>query len=200
MTYIMRFLLGIFMLTAMAVPMSAAEPLKLMTAPETPKYLAYINSWKPELPVLTPVEAIEEYKTPQMVLDMISHAKEFMGLRYRRGGKTPKGFDCSGFTGYIFKQFGISLKASSNSQYTQGTPVVTDDLRPGDLVFFNGRRAGTSRVGHVGMVVDVDAEAGTFKFIHSAISSGITISDSSEPYYSRRYIGARRVIDESSLN
>ncbi len=50
------------------------------------------------------------------------------------------------------------------------------------------------------MVVDVDAEAGTFKFIHSAISSGITISDSSEPYYSRRYIGARRVIDESSLN
>ena len=77
----MRFLLGIFMLTAMAVPMSAAEPLKLMTAPETPKYLAYINSWKPELPVLTPVEAIEEYKTPQMVLDMISHAKEFMGLR-----------------------------------------------------------------------------------------------------------------------
>ena len=121
MTYIMRFLLGIFMLTAMAVPMSAAEPLKLMTAPETPKYLAYINSWKPELPVLTPVEAIEEYKTPQMVLDMISHAKEFMGLRYRRGGKTPKGFDCSGFTGYIFKQFGISLKASSSSQYTQGT-------------------------------------------------------------------------------
>ena len=121
------------MLTAMAVPMSAAEPLKLMTAPETPKYLAYINSWKPELPVLTPVEAIEEYKTPQMVLDMISHAKEFMGLRYRRGGKTPKGFDCSGFTGYIFKQFGISLKASSSSQYTQGTPVVTSprSKRPG---------------------------------------------------------------------
>jgi len=105
MTYIMRFLLGILMLTAMAVPMSAAEPLKLMTTPETPKYLAYINSWKPELPVLTPVEAVEDYKTPQMVLDMINHAKEFMGLRYRRGGKTPKGFDCSGFTGYIFKQF-----------------------------------------------------------------------------------------------
>ncbi len=90
MTYIMRFLLGILMLTAMAVPMSAAEPLKLMTTPETPKYLAYINSWKPELPVLTPVEAVEEYKTPQMVLDMINHAKEFMDCATVEAARLPK--------------------------------------------------------------------------------------------------------------
>ena len=187
MTYIMRFLLGILMLTAMAVPMSAAEPLKLMTTPETPKYLAYINSWKPELPVLTPVEAVEEYKTPQMVLDMINHAKEFMGLRYRRGGKTPKGFDCSGFTGYIFKQFGISLKASSSSQYTQGTPVVTDDLRPGDLVFFQDYGAVAS---HVGIYIGGD------QFIHASSSyyNGhcVVTSSLTETYYNNHYLTARR--------
>jgi cell wall-associated NlpC family hydrolase len=108
-----------------------------------------------------------------------------------RGGKRPGGFDCSGFTGYIFSQFGISLHANSGSQYTQGDSVSRDDLRPGDLVFFSGSRHG-HRVGHVGIVDKVNAD-GTFKFIHASTSRGITVSSSTEPYYQRRYIGARRV-------
>ncbi len=155
-------------------------------------HLAYVNTWTPELPTLSgPVTYAEQ---PSYIDDMISHAKEFMGLRYRRGGKTPKGFDCSGFTGYLFGQFGMKLNASSRDQFLQGDAVDHDALRPGDLVFFSGRRGGTKTVGHVGMVVEIHGD-GTFSFIHSANSSGITISHSLEPYYKNRYVGARRVTE-----
>ncbi len=165
---------------------------RLLLVPEKESmHLAYINTWQPELPALGgPVTADDEM--PEYIGDMISHAKEFLGLRYRRGGKTPKGFDCSGFTGYLFGQFGLKLNASSRSQFLQGDAVESDALRPGDLVFFSGRRGGTKIVGHVGMVVEIHGD-GTFSFIHSANSSGITISHSLEPYYKSRFVGARRV-------
>lgn len=163
----------------------------LLLVPEKESmHLAYINTWQPTLPsVGGPV--IEE-ETPFYVSDMISYAKEFLGLRYRRGGKTPKGFDCSGFMGYLFGQFGMKLNASSRSQYLQGEAVDDGMIRPGDLVFFSGRRGGVKTVGHVGMIVEIHSD-GTFSFIHSANSSGITISNSLEPYYKSRYMGARRV-------
>lgn len=154
--------------------------------------LASVNTWKPELPVIHPVSASVESDTPEYISDMLSFASQYEGLRYRRGGKTPKGFDCSGFTSYVFSQFGLKLNASSAAQYTQGDKVENADLRPGDLVFFSGRSVSKHRVGHVGMVTDVNAD-GTFKFIHSSNSQGVTVSKSTEPYYSRRYIGARRV-------
>lgn len=160
--------------------------------------LASINHWKPEIPELMPAPVVagamnvEEEIDLSYIPDMIEHASSFIGLRYRRGGKTPAGFDCSGFTGYIFRQFGINLNSNSASQYKQGEAVHDGDLQPGDLVFFNGRAVSRTRVGHVGIVVSVNDD-GTFRFIHSAISSGITVSESTEPYYKRRYIGARRV-------
>ncbi len=154
--------------------------------------LASVNAWKPELPVIHPVSVSAESDIPEYISDMLSFASRYEGLRYRRGGKTPKGFDCSGFTSYVFGQFGLKLNASSAAQYTQGEKVEASDLRPGDLVFFSGRAVSKHRVGHVGMVTDVDAD-GTFKFIHSSNSQGITVTKSTEPYYSRRYIGARRV-------
>lgn len=174
-----------------AASVDAVSPL---TGTEVPDFavrdIASINSWTPELPALQPVQPVEE--SPEYIDDLISYAKNYIGLHYRRGGKTLKGFDCSGFTSYVFKQFGLPLNASSRSQYTQGDHIIKEELLPGDLVFFSGRRGGTRSVGHVGIVVEVDAD-GTFKFIHSAISSGITISDSTEPYYRSRYVGARRV-------
>ncbi len=171
--------------------LDAVSPLNGTLVPDfAVKDIASINSWVPELPALQPVQSLDE--SPEYIEDLISYAKNYIGLHYRRGGKTPKGFDCSGFTSYVFKQFGLPLNASSRSQYTQGDGIVKEELLPGDLVFFSGRRGGTKTVGHVGIVVEVNAD-GTFKFIHSAISSGITISDSTEPYYRNRYVGARRV-------
>lgn len=155
--------------------------------------LAAINAWKPELKVLPPNLIADKESVPEYVDDLIKFARQFTGLRYRRGGKTPKGFDCSGFTGYVFRQFGIGLNADSRSQYRQGNSIDNEDMRPGDLVFFSGRAVSKTRVGHVGIVTSVDPENGTFKFIHSATSSGIIESASDEPYYRKRYIGARRV-------
>lgn len=125
---------------------------------------------------------------------IVDYAKTFLGTRYRSGSKGPSAFDCSGFTSYVFKNFDMALGASSRAQATQGEPVALSDARPGDLVFFSGRRAG-STVGHVGIVVSV-AEDGTVKFIHAATSQGVRIDKYPDGgYYSRRFHSIRRVID-----
>lgn len=136
----------------------------------------------------------EENQYMQLAQDILDYANTFIGTRYRRGGKTTKGFDCSGFTTYIFKEFGYSLGASSRDQYLQGIEIEQkSDILPGDLVFFGGR-AGGVRIGHVGIAVDYNPETDEVTFIHSATSGGVRIDTTSAPYYKRRYIGARRVI------
>lgn len=131
-------------------------------------------------------------ETDQLLNDLLTEAKSHLGKRYARGSKGPKAFDCSGFSSYVFRQFGYNLSASSAAQYSQGEKVERKNLRKGDLVFFTGRRIGNS-VGHVGIVISAD-ENGDFKFIHAATSKGISIASCSG-YYEGRYLGARRIID-----
>lgn len=129
----------------------------------------------------------------QLAEQIIDYASKYLGRPYRRGAKGPSSFDCSGFTSYIFRNFDIALSPSSRDQYLQGESISTDDIRPGDLLFFAGRRGGKT-VGHVAMAVDVD-DNGKVKFIHAATSGGIrhdTWPDGG--YYSKRFIGARRVL------
>ena len=128
-----------------------------------------------------------------MIKDMMGEANKYIGRPYRHGAKGPSAFDCSGFTSYIYRQFGYSLSPSSRAQYTQGVDVKRNDLRTCDLVFFTSRSSGKN-VGHVGIVVSADNETGNFKFIHASIK-GVKISDF-EGYYLGRYIGARRIITE----
>lgn len=128
------------------------------------------------------------------VNELLDEAFSHIGTRYRRGQSGPGGFDCSGFTSYVFKNMGIDLNRSSRAQYTQGTAVDKNSLRSGDLVFFTSPGSGRS-IGHVGIVVDVDQLKGNFSFIHAS-TTGVRISNSNEAYYSRRYVGARRVKTE----
>lgn len=137
---------------------------------------------------------INNRSTDRLVANLLNFAFTFKGTPYRYGCSSPKGFDCSGFTSYVFRQFGITLSRSSRAQATMGRSVSRDELRPGDLVFFNGRRSGGSRVGHVGIVTKVEP-SGTFHFIHSACSRGVSESKSTEAYYRARYVSARRVIE-----
>ncbi|WP_276357869.1 C40 family peptidase [Cohnella caldifontis] len=109
-----------------------------------------------------------------------------IGVDYDYGGTTTSGFDCSGFTGYVFKKLGIELPRSSKEQFKKGQKVAKADLRPGDLVFFNTDGHGVS---HVGIYV------GDNKFAHSSTSKGVTITSLDESYYAKRYVGARRVMD-----
>jgi len=110
-----------------------------------------------------------------------------LGIDYDYGGTTTKGFDCSGFTGYVFKELGISLPRSSKDMFNwdEGKKVARDDLREGDLVFFNTSGSGVS---HVGIYV------GNNKFAHAA-SKGVMITSLGDKYYAQRYLGARRVMD-----
>ncbi|MEK3732713.1 MULTISPECIES: C40 family peptidase [Paenibacillus] len=115
--------------------------------------------------------------------------KPVIGVSYKSGGTTTQGFDCSGFTTYIFKKLGITLPRTSAAQYKVGTAVSKSDLKPGDLVFFNTSGRGVS---HVGIYV------GDGKFAHSSSSRGVIVSPLSQDYYAKRYVGAKRVMSQST--
>lgn len=129
-------------------------------------------------------------ESSRMIDDMLVEAKRYIGTPYVLGGKGPKVFDCSGFTSFIYKQFGFNISPGSRNQFTQGTPVNRNDLRKGDLVFFTSRSSGKN-VGHVGIVWSVEPN-GAFKFIHASVT-GVKISDFAG-YYVSRYVGAKRII------
>lgn len=130
----------------------------------------------------------------KLITDILAEANRHIGKPYRHGMKGPNAFDCSGFTSYVYKQFGYTISPASRIQYTDGVKVDRKTLRKGDLVFFTSRSSGRN-VGHVGMVVSADNETGSFKFIHASIR-GVKISSSDEAYYAKRYVGARRIITE----
>lgn len=133
---------------------------------------------------------VDNYDVASME-NLMDEAFSLIGTRYRSGASGPGGFDCSGFTSYLYKQMGITLNRSSQGQYTQGEAVANNNLQTGDLVFFTSPRSGRG-IGHVGIVVDYDPMNGNFSFIHASIK-GVKVSQSNEPYYSRRYVGARRI-------
>ncbi|WP_082034361.1 C40 family peptidase [Cohnella kolymensis] len=114
---------------------------------------------------------------------------KLIGIGYDYGGTTKSGFDCSGFTGYVFKQLGVNLPRTSRDQATRGMKVARDELRPGDLVFFNTSGRGIS---HVGIYV------GDGNFAHSSSRKGVTISGLGDSYYSKRFVTARRVMDANT--
>lgn len=155
----------------------------------------YLNLDIESKELIHPVYGNLSEESIDMIGDLLEEARSHSGTRYRRGGKGPGGFDCSGFTSYVYRQFGYNLNASSSAQYSDGVAIDNNDLRPGDLVFFTSPRSGRG-VGHVGIVVSADNEAGTFSFIHAAISGGIRVDKSTAPYYQKRYVGARRIITE----
>ncbi|MBQ2651319.1 MAG: C40 family peptidase, partial [Clostridia bacterium] len=118
---------------------------------------------------------------------VLDYASTFLGVPYVYGGSSPKGFDCSGFTSYVYKHFNVSLPHSSASQYTRVTKVSRDNLQPGDLVFF-ASSAGGSKINHVGIYV------GNGNFIHAPRPGKVVCYDSLySSYYSSHYVGAGTV-------
>ena len=132
----------------------------------------------------------------ELVDDLLDYAKTFIGVPYRLGAAGPERFDCSGFTSYVFREFGYHLPHNSVMQFRDSVPVESfSDLRKGDLVFF-GARNNIRSIGHVGIVVDVDLERGMFRFIHASVSGGVMEQTSSHPYFMMRYMGARRLLPD----
>ncbi len=118
---------------------------------------------------------------------VLSQAQRFLGVPYRRGGTSPRGFDCSGLVYYLHKNVGVSLPRTAHDQYLSSTPIAKSDLRAGDLVFFRTNR-GTRRITHVGVYIGDD------KFIHSrSPGKRVTITSLSNSYYRSRFVRGGRV-------
>ena len=119
--------------------------------------------------------------------EIADYALKFLGYRYVYGGSSPSGFDCSGFTSYVYKQFGYSLNRSASDQLKNGVAVSRGELQPGDLVLF---RKNTSRpASHVWIYI------GNNQFIHASTSKvGVIISRMSDAYYTTGFVGGRRIV------
>jgi hypothetical protein len=126
---------------------------------------------------------------------IIAYATALNGIRYRYGGSDKSGFDCSGFTSYVFSKHDIHLPRSSRDQYQVGARLDPQEIKRADLLFFKGRNAQSRMVGHVGIAIcDWDDGDDVF-FIHASTRGGIKIDSLSNPYYKVRYVGAARIID-----
>jgi cell wall-associated NlpC family hydrolase len=129
-----------------------------------------------------PPQTAPRGRKPSLGSRAARYARRLVGVPYSYGGDSPgSGFDCSGLVRYVFGHFGLDLPHSSYADFGVGQEVTRAALQPGDLVFFDG-------LGHVGVYVGADS------FIH-APHSGTTVSLTSmaDPWYSARYVGARRV-------
>jgi cell wall-associated NlpC family hydrolase len=137
-----------------------------------------LRAEEPPLTPNTPIPA-DEYA-------LVGTALDLRGVRYKNGGADRDGFDCSGFTQYVFAQNGLSLPRAVRDQFTTGKPVGKDQLEPGDLIFFTTTEPGAS---HVGIAVGGDA------FVHAPSSTGVVrVERFSSAYWATRFLGGRRLL------
>jgi cell wall-associated NlpC family hydrolase len=116
---------------------------------------------------------------------LVGTALDLRGSPYKDGGADPRGFDCSGFTQYVFRLHGLALPRAVRDQFQVGQTIDADDLEPGDLLFFTTTDRGAS---HVGIAV------GTDQFVHAPSSTGVVrVERLSANYWAQRYLGARRL-------
>jgi lipoprotein Spr len=132
----------------------------------------------------------ESYYAEQVV----NNAMQFEGVRYRGGGTTKDGMDCSGMVYATFQIFDVTLPRSSHEMAKVGTEIKLSEVKKGDLLFFRNNKR-RNIINHVGLVTEVTPE-GEVKFIHSSTSSGVIVSSMNEPYNERTFVKASRVIED----
>jgi len=143
---------------------------------------------KPSAPPAPP-SAPDSPRTPISDYDVVGAALDLRGAPYKNGGTDPNGFDCSGFTQYVFAKYGVSLPREVRDQFKTGAPVDRKALEPGDLIFFTTTEPGAS---HVGIAVGGD------EFVHAPSTSGVVrVERFTSSYWAPRFIGGRRVLSEN---
>lgn len=146
-------------------------------------------------PVDQPVEATSSFgRYGTAAQDLINQGMEYLGIRYRFGGNSPEtGLDCSGLVQNVFRNaLGLNLPRAARDMARVGEKVGVQDLKPGDLVFFNTMRKAFS---HVGIYV------GDGRFLHAPASGGeVRIDEMSQSYWAKRFNGARRMVPEADLS
>ena len=116
---------------------------------------------------------------------LIATALSLRGAPYRNGGSSPEGFDCSGFTQYVFAHHGVAIPRDTEAQFEVGDAITDEAIEAGDLLFFSTTDSGPS---HVAIAISLD------EFVHAPSSRGVVrVERRSLPYWSERFLGARRV-------
>jgi cell wall-associated NlpC family hydrolase len=131
-------------------------------------------------PSVTTSDASIPAAPPSPYGNVVGIAMQYLGVPYVWGGSTPNGFDCSGFTAWVYAQVGVALPHNAAAQYGYGVPVDRSQLEPGDLVFFDG-------LGHVGLYI------GGGQFIHAPHTGDVVKISSMVGWYDSGYVGARRI-------
>ncbi len=124
------------------------------------------------------------------IKSIVSYAKSFGGTRYKYGGTTKKGMDCSGLVYTSFKKENIILPRTSRTMATQGKPISLKKVKVGDLLFFKTNKR-KNVISHVGLVVETK---GVIKFIHASTSKGVIISSLDEKYWNKAFTSVRRML------
>lgn len=126
-----------------------------------------------------------------IVNHLIEKATDNIGVRYKAGGTTKNGFDCSGLVYVTFESENIKLPRSSFEQAKIGTVITLKEAQKGDLIFFKTNRS--KQINHVGLITEVSS--GEIKFVHSSTSKGVIISSTKEPYYQNSFAQINRLIE-----
>jgi cell wall-associated NlpC family hydrolase len=150
---------------------------------------------------ITNVETVASSKKKQQPLALehpkafkvVQVAKSKVGIKYKYGGLTKKGLDCSGLVYTTYKEIGLDLPRTSGSQASFGRRVYIGELHRGDLIFFSSSKGGR-KVSHVGIVSYF--KDGKIKMVHSSSSRGVVEDEVNEYYWSPRYIRACRPLSE----
>ncbi|XLS28677.1 C40 family peptidase [Flavobacteriaceae bacterium M23B6Z8] len=127
----------------------------------------------------------------ELAVNIISTALSYHGTRYKYGGTTKKGMDCSGLIFISFKEHDIPLERTSSMMASQGIEIKLNEVKKGDLLFFTTGK-NKRRINHVGLVVDVEKD--DIRFIHSTTSRGVLVSSIKEGYWNYAFREARRIL------
>lgn len=125
------------------------------------------------------------------VYDIISNAKSFEGTRYKYGGTTKRGMDCSGLIYTAFLEEDIAIPRTSRAMSLEGERLFIKEVNPGDLLFFETNK-NRKVINHVGLVVEIERD--DIYFIHASTSQGVIVSSLSEAYWNRSFVMARRIL------
>ena len=191
----MRLSLILLMLSLLLFSCKSTKPLKVeksqtvLIADKVNDSITEINTNNfEEEPI---AESDISYESSNKAFNIIDFAKQFEGVKYKFGGTTKKGMDCSGLVHETFKAFDISLPRISRDMAKEGVKVFIDDVKEGDLLFFKTSKKGNI-ISHVGLVVT--ALPGNIEFIHSTTNQGVIISSLAERYWYYSFAEARRIL------
>lgn len=188
----MRSTLVLILISAVLTSCGSSKK-KIASNPNSVRVLAGNETDIPATPELTS-DMSGHLEVPEMnplVKDIISTALSFNGTRYKYGGTTKRGMDCSGLIYISFQSADIPLQRTSAAMATQGDPITVGEVKKGDLLFFT-TGGNKNRINHVGLVVDVNDDE--IRFIHATTSRGVMVSSLREGYWNHAFHHARRIM------